>query len=44
MRLADRGYGANWFRELAMKKGAWANISPKKQLQQSDLLQPLPLS
>jgi transposase len=25
----DRGYDANWIRELAMKKGAWANITPK---------------
>jgi hypothetical protein len=24
--LADRGYDADWIRELAMKKGAWANI------------------
>jgi hypothetical protein len=29
MLLADRGYDANWIRELAMKKGAWANIPPK---------------
>jgi transposase len=27
MLLADRGY--DWIRELAMKKGAWANIPPK---------------
>lgn len=27
--LADRGYDADWIRELAMKKGAWANIPPK---------------
>jgi transposase len=26
---ADRGYDADWIRELAMKKGAWANIPPK---------------
>ena len=25
MLLADRGYDADWIRELAMKKGAWAN-------------------
>jgi transposase len=43
MLLADRGYDADWIRELAMKKGAWANIPPKKQSQQSDLLQPLSL-
>ena len=28
--LADRGYDADWIRELAMKKGAWANIPPKR--------------
>ena len=29
MLLADRGYDADWIRELAMKRGAWANIPPK---------------
>jgi transposase len=29
MLLADRGYDANWIRELAIRKGAWANIPPK---------------
>jgi transposase len=29
MLLADRGYDADGIRELAMKKGAWANIPPK---------------
>ena len=29
MLLADKGYEADWIRELAMKKGAWANILPK---------------
>jgi transposase len=29
MLLADRGYDADWIRELAMKNGAWANIPPK---------------
>ena len=43
MLLADRGYDADWIRELAMKKGAWANIPPKKQSQRSNLLQPLSL-
>ena len=28
MLLADRGYDADWIRELVMK-GAWANIPPK---------------
>ena len=29
MLLADRGYDADWIRELAMKKGGWANIRRK---------------
>jgi transposase len=29
MLLADPGYDADWIREFAMKKGAWANIPPK---------------
>jgi transposase len=29
MLLADRGYDADWIRELATKNGAWANIPPK---------------
>jgi hypothetical protein len=29
MLLADRGYDADWIRELAIKKGAWADISSK---------------
>ncbi|WP_094183644.1 IS5 family transposase [Bradyrhizobium canariense] len=29
MLLADRGYDGDWIRELATKKGAWANIPPK---------------
>ncbi|MEH2553750.1 transposase [Bradyrhizobium algeriense] len=29
MLLADRGHDADWIRELAMKKGAWANIPSK---------------
>ena len=29
MLLADRGYDADWIRELAVNKGAWANIAPK---------------
>ena len=28
--LADRGYDADWIRELASEKGAWANIPPKR--------------
>ena len=29
MLLADRGYDADWIRELARQQGAWANIPPK---------------
>src|SRR5450755_2088243 len=29
MLLADRGYDADWIRQLAIKKGAWVNIPPK---------------
>jgi transposase len=28
--LADRGYDADWIREFASQKGAWANIPPKR--------------
>src|SRR6266700_921772 len=30
MLLADRGYDAEWIRELARQQGAWANIPPKQ--------------
>jgi transposase len=30
MLLADRGYDADWIRELAATKGVWANIPPKR--------------
>ena len=30
MLLADRGYDADWIREFASGKGAWANIPPKR--------------
>src|ERR1700683_3811655 len=30
MLLADRGYDADWIRELACQQGAWANIPPKR--------------
>ena len=29
MLLADRGYDADWIRDLAARKGAWANIPPR---------------
>jgi transposase len=37
--LADRGYDADWIRAFVNERGAWANISPKR----NRLLQPLPL-
>src|SRR4051812_8129237 len=30
MLLADRGYDADWIRELARQQGVWANIPPKR--------------
>ena len=30
MLLADRGYDADWIREVARQQGAWANIPPKR--------------
>jgi len=30
MLLADRGYDADWIRQLADQKGAWVNIPPKR--------------
>jgi len=30
MLLADRGYDADWIRALAIRRGAWANIPPKR--------------
>jgi transposase len=30
MLLADRGYGADWIREFARQRAAWANIPPKR--------------
>jgi transposase len=30
MLLADRGYDADWIRELARQQWAWANIPPKR--------------
>ncbi len=28
--IADKGYDADWIREFASQKGAWANIPPKR--------------
>jgi transposase len=41
MLLADRGYDADWIRELARQQGAWANIPPETKSQRPDLLQPV---
>jgi transposase len=30
MLLADRGYDADWIRDLVRQHGAWANIPPKR--------------
>jgi transposase len=30
MLLADRGYDADWIRDLAAKRGAWPNIPPRR--------------
>jgi len=30
MLLADRGYDADWIRDIVRQHGAWANIPPKK--------------
>jgi len=43
MLLADRGYDADWIRELATKKGRVGQHPAEKQSQRSDLLQPLSL-
>jgi transposase len=40
MLLADRGYDADWIRELAMKKGAWANIPPRNNRRDSICFSP----
>jgi hypothetical protein len=40
MLLADRGYDANWIRELTMKKDAWTNIPLKNNRCDPNLLQP----
>ena len=31
MLLADRAYDADWLRPMLAERGAWANISPRKQ-------------
>jgi Transposase DDE domain len=43
MLLADREYDAGWIRELAIKKGAWANIPPKSNRNDPISFRPLSL-
>jgi transposase len=38
MLLVDRGYDADWIRELVRQQGAWANIPPKRNRKSSHLL------
>lgn len=40
MLLADRGYDADWIRELARQPGAWANIPPKRNRKDSMCFSP----
>ena len=44
MLLADRGYDADWIRAFATERGAWANVPPRSNRREADLLQPTPLS
>jgi transposase len=44
MLLADRGYDADWIRELARQQGAWANIPPKTKSQRPYLLKAVSVS
>ena len=38
--LADRGYDADWIRELVAQQGAWANIPPKRNRKESACFSP----
>jgi len=40
MLLADRGYDADWIRELVRQQGAWANIPPKRNRKDSICFSP----
>jgi transposase len=40
MLLADRGYDADWIRTLASRRGAWANIPPKRNRRESICFSP----
>ena len=43
MLLADRGYDADWIRDLVRQHGAWANIPPKRNLDRGIVLQSVSL-
>lgn len=40
MLLADRGYDADWIKELARQQGAWADIPPKRNRKDSICFSP----
>ena len=42
MLLADRGYDADWIRELAVNKGAWANVPAESNRNKSICFSPYP--
>jgi len=44
MLLADRGYDADWIREIAAAKGAWANIPPRSNRNDPICFSPVSLS
>jgi hypothetical protein len=44
MLLVDRGYDADWIRELAIRKGTWANIPAKSNRDKPICFQPIPLT
>jgi transposase len=39
---ADRGYDADWIRELVRQQGAWANIPPKRNRKDPICFSPYP--
>ena len=40
MLLADRGYDADWIRDIVRQHGAWANIPPKKNQTETSCFSP----
>src|SRR5947199_10781260 len=43
MLLADRGYDADWIRDLVRQRGAWANIPTKEKPDRGAMLQSVSL-